>query len=102
MNRMSLTQLTAMITEKSFWEDPIGWISRGVAQGLSDFFRNMFANAYNTLLNYLESTCDTFTLFALLTLILAHVLGVERAKNYIGLVILFWLVIHFASRWRYM
>ena len=47
MNKMSLTQLTAMIIEKSFWEDPIGWISRGVAQGISDFFENMFANAYN-------------------------------------------------------
>ena len=102
MNKMSLTQLTAMITEKSFWEDPIGWISRGVAQGISAFFGNMFANAYNNLLTYLESTCDTFTLFALLVLILAHVLGVEKAKNYTGLVILFWLIIHFAGRWRYM
>ncbi len=102
MSIIDLNQLTAIINEKSFFQDPLGWISRGVAQGMSDFFGNMFANAYNTLLSYLESTCDTFTLFALLVLILARVLGVEKAKNYIGLVILFWLIIHFAGRWRYM
>lgn len=93
MNTIDLNQLTAIVNEKSFFEDPLGWISRGVAQGIGDFFSHVFSNAWNNVLAFLEATSDTFALFAILILILARVLGVEKAKNHLGLVILFWICV---------
>lgn len=93
MNTIDLNQLTTIINEKSFFEDPLGWISRGVAQGISDFFSHIFSNAWNNVLAFLEATSDTFTLFAILILITAYALGVEKAKNHLGLVILFWICV---------
>ena len=93
MNAIDLNQLTAIINEKSFFEDPLGWISRGVAQGIGDFFSHIFSNAWNNVLAFLEATSDTFALFAILILITAYALGVEKAKSHLGLVILFWICV---------
>lgn len=93
MNTIDLNQLTTIINEKSFFEDPLGWISRGVAQGISDFFSHIFSSAWNNVLAFLEATSDTFALFAILILITAYALGVEKAKNHLGLVILFWICV---------
>lgn len=93
MNTIDLNQLTTIINEKSFFEDPLGWISRGVAKGIGDFFSHIFSDAWNNIIAFLEATSDTFTLFAILILITAYALGVEKSKNHLGLVILFWICV---------
>lgn len=89
------------INEKSFWQDPLGWISRGVAEGISHYVSNLLGNLCNNVLNFLESTSDTFTLFAVTVLILAQVLGVDTAKRYRGIIIVMWIVTQAVIALRY-
>lgn len=92
MDMLMLSKLSEVVNEKTFWQDPLGWISRGVTQGIADFFANALSNAVEGVLTFLEATSDTFTLFAITILILAQMLGVDRAKNYRGIVIVAWIV----------
>lgn len=92
MNAVMLSKLSEVVNEKTFWQDPLGWISQGVAQGIGNYFSNLFSNMLDRVLTFLESTSDTFTLFAITILIMAQMLGVDRAKNYRGIVIVAWIV----------
>ncbi|MDE5977987.1 MAG: hypothetical protein K2G70_05940 [Turicibacter sp.] len=92
MNVMAFTHLVEVVNEKSFWKDPLGWIARGVAQGISDYVAGVLSNMCDHILNFLEATSDTFTLFAVTILILLQVFGVDTAKRYRGIVLIFWLL----------
>ncbi len=102
MKMEMLVILTEVINEKSFWQDPLGWISRGVTEGISNYVSHLLSDLCNNVLDFLESTSDTFTLFAITILILAQVLGVDTAKRYRGVVVLCWLLTQaiIATRYR--
>lgn len=81
------------LNEKGFFADPMGWISRGVTQGIGDFFTNIFSKAGNFILDGLDKVSDSVFLYIMLFLLMAKVFGFDLSKRYIGLTVTSYLFI---------
>lgn len=96
LDRMTIITSVVDLEPITFWENPLGYISNGVAQGIWQFFVNSFDNA----VEFAASTSDTFTLFAVVFLIMAQLFGFDLSKRYRGLVIVSWLFIQGFAAYR--
>lgn len=95
MNVVMLSKLSEVVNEKSFWQDPMGWISRGVAQGIGDFFGDLCTKIGNIIIDGLDKVSDPVFLYIMLFLLMAKVFGFDLSKRYIGLTITTYIFIQF-------